>query len=189
MPGITDWSARMKEMMEFVGLDRSELKLVQDTAPLLLRHADELTAAVYDHFLKFPKTRRFFLNDRGEVDQGRLSRRKHSLVRWLRGTIDFKIDEEFPIFLLAIGLVHSHPSLEREHLGPVPSQFMIGTISFAQTALTQLLHQNLDDPQEAVRASVAWSKLLMVQLDVLLAGYITQQPIEPESGSSGRPTN
>jgi hypothetical protein len=179
MPGIVDWSARLKEMAEFVGLGQDDLALVQATTPLVLKHADELTSAIYDHFLKFPRTRQFFLTKDGEVDQERLARRKHSLARWLRASGDFKVDEQFPVFLLAIGLVHSHPPTNHAHLGSIPSRYMTGTISFAQTALSQLLMREVDDSHQAMRASIAWNKLLMVQLDILLAGYITELPIEP----------
>lgn len=183
MPGIVDWPARMREMVEFVGLTPDELELVQSTGPILLAHADELTSAIYDHFLKFPESRQFFLTEDGAVDPERIDRRKHSLARWLQASIDFRIDEEFPVFLLAIGLSHGHPPTHRAHLGSVPARFMIGTISFAQTALAQLLNQDMDDPAAAMRASVAWNKLLMVQLDVLLAGYVTEQPIAPAAES------
>jgi hypothetical protein len=179
MQGIVDWPARLKEMAEFVGLGQDDLELVQATTPLLLQHADELTSAVYDHFLKFPRARQFFLTDDGEVDQERLARRRHSLALWLRASGDFKVDEQFPVFLLAIGLVHSHPPTNRPHLGSVPSRYMTGTISFAQTALSQLFLDEMDDPHQAIQASIAWNKLLMVQLDILLAGYITELPIEP----------
>ena len=81
--------------------------------------------------------------------------------------------------MLAAGLVHSHPPSHRAHLGSIPSRYMIGTISFVQTALAQLLLEEMDDPTQAMRASVAWSKLLMVELDVLLAGYVTELPTEP----------
>lgn len=179
MQGIVDWPARLKEMAEFVGLGQDDLELVQATTPLLLQHADELTSAVYDHFLKFPHARQFFLTSDGEVDQERLARRKHSLARWLRASGDFKVDEQFPVFLLAIGLVHSHPPTNRAHLGSVPSRYMTGTISFAQTALAQLLLDEMDDPRQAMQASIAWNKLLMVELDILLAGYVTERPMEP----------
>jgi Protoglobin len=186
MQSIVDWPARLKEMAQFVGLGDDDLALVQATAPLLLPHADELTSAIYNHFLKFPRARQFFLTNDGEVDQERLARRKHSLTRWLRASGDFKVDEQFPVFLLAIGLVHSHPPTNRAHLGSVPSRYMTGTISFAQTALSQLLLHEMNDPHQAIRASIAWNKLLMVQLDILLAGYITELPIEPETEDEGR---
>jgi hypothetical protein len=188
MRDIVDWSARLKEVADFVGLGHDDLELVRVTAPLALKHADELTSAVYDHFLKFPRARQFFLTNDGEIDQERLARRKHSLTRWLRASAEFKVDEQFPVFLLAIGLVHSHPPTNRAHLGSIPSRYMTGTISFAQTALSQLLMREMDDLHQAIRASIAWNKLLMVQLDILLAGYVTELPIEPAIEDEGRKT-
>jgi hypothetical protein len=135
MARIVDWPARMKELAEFVGLGLAELEVVQATGPLVLKHGEELTAAVYDHFLKFPQARKFFLTGERLVDQERLAKRKDSLLRWLRGSIDFKIDADYPIRLLATGIVHSHPPTHRAPLGSIPSRYMVGTISFVQTAL------------------------------------------------------
>ena len=187
MSRIVDWPARMREVAGFVGLGQDELEIIQSTRDLVLARGEELTAAVYDHFLKFPESRRFFVNEEGEVNEERLERRKHSLMRWLRGSIDFKIDEDYPIRLLATGIVHSHPPSHRAHMGSIPSRFMVGTISFVQTALAQILQEEMDDPQEAQRASVAWNKMLMVQLDILLAGYVNETPNEATGGAPAEP--
>jgi len=181
MPRIVDWPARMKEVAEFVGLGPAELELIQETAPAVLKHAQELAATVYDQFLKFPEARKFFLDSDGHVDEVRLERRKHSLERWLRGSISFQIDQDYPIRLLATGIVHSHPPAHRAHLGSIPSRYMVGTISFVQTALDKMLHDEMQDPEEARQAAIAWNKLLMVQLDILLAGYLTETPTEPSN--------
>ena len=181
MPYIVDWPGRLKEMADFVGLGEEELALIRETSSVVLEHADSLTASVYDNFLKYPGSRKFFLNADGEVDDVRLDRRKHSLARWLRGSIDFKIDEDYPIRVLATGIVHSHPPVHRAHMGSIPSRFMIGTISFTQTALAELLHREMEDTGLAARASAAWNKLMMLQLDILLAGYLTETPTEPEA--------
>ncbi len=185
MQGIFDWAGRMKQMAEFVGLSQTDLGLIQSTVATLVPHAEALTAAIYDHFLLFPETRQFFLREDGEVDQDRITRRKHSLKRWLENTIQHQVDGDLPVFLLTAGLVHSHPPSNRAHLGSVPSRFMVGTISFAQTAIAQLLFQELDDPEKAMLASLAWSKLLMVQLDILLAGYVDEVPIQPTEQHRG----
>ena len=181
MPYIVDWPGRLKEMADFVGLGEEELALIRETSSVVLEHADSLTASVYDNFLKFPGSRKFFLNADGEVDDVRLDRRKHSLARWLKGSIDFKIDKDYPIRVLATGIVHSHPPVHRAHMGSIPSRFMIGTISFTQTALAELLHREMEDAGLAARASAAWNKLMMLQLDILLAGYLTETPTEPEA--------
>lgn len=173
---IFDWPTRMQQMADFMGFSEEDLELVRASGPMLLDRADELTSAVYDHFLQFPQTARFFLTPEGEIDQTRLDRRKHSLARWLTHSIDFRLDEQFPVFLLAMGVVHSNPSLERGYLGSVPARFMIGTMSFAQTAIAGILLAEMADPVQALRTSSAWNKLLMLQLDVLLAGYVTETP-------------
>ena len=67
MPQIFDWPGRMKQLAAFVGLDQSELDLIKLTSDGVLKNADDLTAAVYDNFLKFPETRRFFLESDGEI--------------------------------------------------------------------------------------------------------------------------
>ena len=182
MQRIVDWPARMKEVADFVGLDQGELDIIESTRELVLSRGEELTAAVYDHFLKFPETRRFFLEEGGEVDEAKLDRRKHSLLRWLTGSISFKVDEDYPIRLLATGIVHSHPPSHRAHLGSIPSRFMTGSMSFMQTLLAQLFQEEIEDPIESHRASVAWNKLLMVQLDILQAGYINETPTEATGG-------
>jgi len=63
-------------------------------------------------------------------------------------------------------------------MGSVPSRFMVGSMSFLQTVLADLFQEELKDPREAHAASVAWNKLLMVQLDILQAGYINETPTE-----------
>ena len=182
MTQVVDWPARMRELAEFVGLDQEGLQLIQDTREVILAHGDDLTASVYDNFLEYPETRRFFANEMGEVNEERLTRRKHSLMRWLRGSIDFQMDSDYPIRVLAMGIVHSHPPLHRAHLGSVPARFMVGTIGYIQAAVTDLLRRELGDQDLAIRAASAWNKMLMLQLDIMLAGYVTDVPNEPAAG-------
>ena len=37
-------------------------------------------------------------------------------------------------------------------------------------------------PELAIRAASAWNKMLMLQLDIMMAGYVTEVPNEPVSG-------
>ena len=176
---VVNWPARMEEIASFVGLDEEARGLIRASAPIVARHAQALTDAVYDHFLGYPQARKFFVTESGEVDEERLSRRKHTLVRWLRETAAAKLDESFAGYLLAMGVSHGYPSAHREHLGPVPSRFIIGTMSFAQSAIGDLLLREMDDAALALRTSLAWNKILMVELVMLLAGYLD----EPEGPS------
>jgi hypothetical protein len=160
----------IRELMEFVDLGEADVAAIRRTAPVVLAREAAFTDALYEHFLKFPVTAQFFLGEDGEPDAARLARRKHSLARWLRETASVATTQEFSYYLLAVGLSHSH----RTHGpgGAVPAHFVVGAMSLAQTALARLFRLELGDPQAAFDASLAWNKLLLVHLAVLLLGYL-----------------
>jgi hypothetical protein len=135
----------------------------------VLRHADELTSALYEHFLKFPRSARFFLLEDGSVDTERIERRKHSLTRWLRESAEVAMTQEFSYYLLAVAISHSNRA--RGPGGTIPPHLMVGAMSLAQTALAGVFASDLP-ADEATSASVAWNKLLLVHLSVLLLGYL-----------------
>jgi hypothetical protein len=156
--------------MAFVGLDDDDVEAIRGSGAVVLAHEAEITAALYEHFLRFGESARFFLGEDGAPDLARIERRKHSLGRWLRETAEVATTQEFSYYLLAVGLSHSH----RAH-GPggvVPARLVVGAMSLAQTALAEIFAAELPDTREALRASVAWNKLLFVHLNVLLLGYL-----------------
>jgi hypothetical protein len=57
----------------------------------------------------------------------------------------------------------------------VAPRFIIGIISYYQTAIADLLHEHMDDIALALRTSKAWNKWLMVQIEPLLASYLVYQ--------------
>jgi len=132
---------------------------IRRSAPVVRGHAERLTAALYEHFLAFPRSAELFLREDGAVDTERVDRRKHSLGRWLRESAEVAMTPEFSYYLLSIGLSHSHRA--QESGGSVPPHLMIGAMSLAQTALTRLFESELERG-EARAASVAWNKLLLV---------------------------
>ena len=170
----TDIARFVRELMAFVDLGDVDVALIRRTAPLVLAHEPVLTAALYDHFLGFPETARYFTDETGQPDEARLERRKHSLGRWLRETAEVATTREFGYYLLGVGLSHSH------RVGPggqVPVRFLVGALSLFQTALARVFRAGLADPAEALEAAVAWNKLLLVHLSVLLLGYLPPRPV------------
>jgi len=160
----------VREQMAFVGLGEADIETIRRTAPLVLKHEAAITEALYDHFLRFPETRQFFVGEDGAPDLPRLERRKHSLARWLRETADVAMTHGFVYYLLAVALSHSH----REYGpgGKIPPQFMVGAMSLAQSAIADVLREEVTEPHDALAASVAWNKLLLVHLNVFLLGYL-----------------
>ena len=170
----TDMPRFIRDMMEFVELTERDVVAIRSSAPVVLRHAEALTAALYEKFLALPCSARFFLREDGTVDTERLERRKHSLARWLRETGEAAVSAEFSYYLLNVGIAHSH----RAHGpgGQIPPHLMVGAMSLAQTALAGLFDSELER-SEAAAASAAWNKLLLVNLSVLLLGYLPPQRI------------
>lgn len=169
LPG-TDMSRFLGELLAFVGFDETDLAVVRRTAPVVLAHEAAITSALYDQFLRFPESARFFLGEDGAPDAARLERRKHSLGRWLRETAEAALSREFSYYLLAVGLSHSHRA--QGPGGRVPAHLVVGAMSLAQTALARLFERELGGPEAALEASLAWNKLLLVHLNALLLGYL-----------------
>lgn len=177
VPPGADLERFVGELAEFVGLDEADLAAVRRSAPAVLKHEAALTAALYEHFLRFPATARFFLGADGAPDRPRLERRRHSLARWLRDTAQAALTHDFVYYLLSVGLAHSH----REYGpgGQIPAHFMVAAMSLTQTALARIFRDELPDAGLALEAAVAWNKLLLLHLNVLLVGYLL--PSRPAS--------
>ena len=171
----SDLSRFVREMLEFVGFTEADASSIRASAPLVLPHVDRLTAALYDHFLTMPRAARFFLREDGTPDETRLARRRHSLGRWMRDTAELALTPEFSYSLLTIGLAHSHRA--QGPGGTVPPHLMVGAMSLVQTELPKIFATDLPAP-DALAASVAWNKLLMVQTSVLLLGYFPPRPVD-----------
>jgi len=170
----TDMPRFIRDMMEFVELTERDVVAIRSSAPVVLRHAEALTVALYEKFLALPRSARFFLREDGTVDTERLERRKHSLARWLRETGEAAASAEFSYYLLNVGIAHSHRA--HDPGGQIPPHLMVGAMSLAQTALAGLFDSELER-SEAAAASAAWNKLLLVNLSVLLLGYLPPQRI------------
>src|SRR5258708_12183183 len=82
-PGA-DMERFVREQMAFVGLREEDVEVIRRTAPFVLKHEAALTAALYEHFLKFPATAKFFLAEDGSPDRVRIERRRHTLRPSLR---------------------------------------------------------------------------------------------------------
>lgn len=166
----TDMDGFVRDQMAFVGLGEEDAALIRTTAPIVLARGEALTTALYDHFLKFPASARFFLREDGSPDRERIERRKHSLTRWLTEIARVVLGEGVPYYLLGVALSHSH----REYGpgGKIPAQLMVGAMSLTQSALAGVLEAELADSREALHAAAAWNKLLLVHLNILLLGYL-----------------
>lgn len=184
IPPGADLERYLRELAEFVGLGEEDAAIIRASAPAVLKHEVALTSALYDHFLRFPATARFFLGPDGAPDRTRIERRKHSLARWLKETAEAALTHDFAYYLLSIGLSHSHRDYGPG--GKIPPQFMVAAMSLTQTALAGIFREELGDPERALAAAVAWNKLLLLHLNVLLIGYLLPPRTTPREPAGPR---
>ncbi len=177
VPPGADLVRYVTELAAFVGLDEADAAVIRESAPVVLEHEAALTTALYEHFLEFPATARFFLAPDGTPDRARIERRKHSLARWLRETAEVALTHDFVYYLLSVGIAHSHRDYGPG--GKIPPQFMVAAMSLTQTALADLFRRTLPDAERALAAATAWNKLLLLHLNVLLVSYFLPPPSEP----------
>jgi hemoglobin-like flavoprotein len=173
MSEMIHWPTRLAEMVDFVGLSEEERQLIKSSAPIILQNARHLTDALYNHLLQYPDSRQYFVTADDEPDEKRLESNKQTMISWLRATVTVPSNEGFARYLVSTSQMHANIPIHRPSLAPVPARYIIGAISYYQTAIADLLHQHMPDTNEAGRASVAWNKWLMAGLELLLANYLS----------------
>ena len=173
MSEMIHWPTRLAEMVDFVGLSEAERQLIKSSAPIILQHARHLTDELYSHFLQYPDARQYFVTAHDEPDDKRLESNKQTMISWLRATVTVPANEGFARYLVSTSQMHANIPIHRPSLGPVPPRYIIGAISYYQTAIADLLQQYMSDADQATRASIAWNKWLMATLELLLANYLS----------------
>lgn len=172
MSQVIDWSARFKETMSFVGLTEEERQLIKASAPLIIAQVGRLNNEIYDRILEYPQARQFFVTADDRPDAKRIEDNKQTMISWMRATVAAPMNDGYIRYLAAISQMHHNTPLHRPGLPPVPPRFIIGVLSFYQTAIADILHDKMPDADLAWRSSKAWNKWLMVQVEPLLASYM-----------------
>jgi len=174
----TNWPARFAEMMDLVGLSDEDRQLIKDSGNLIMAQARGLNDYVYDELLRHPQSRKFFVTANDEPDEKRIEANKQTMISWLRATVTAPLNEGFIRYLVGISHMHANIPIHRPHLSPIAPRYIIGTISFYQTAVADILHRGMPDSAQAARTSTAWNKWFMVQLEMLLASYLAHDDQE-----------
>ena len=172
MSEAVNWPVRFQEMVHFIGLTDEDRQLIKASAPIIMRHADRLTSAMYDHFLEYPQARKFFVDDHDEPDVKRIESNKQTMISWLRATTTAASNEGFVRYLVGTSQMHYNTPIHRPPLSPVAPRYILGAVACYQTLIADLMLQHVADAAQALRSSVAWNKWLMIELELLLASYL-----------------
>jgi nitrite reductase/ring-hydroxylating ferredoxin subunit/hemoglobin-like flavoprotein len=176
--GVEDSGPYFRYMAEFVGLTAKDAEMIRQTKPAIEKNLSEIVAKFYTHLLRYPPTRQWFLREDGTVDQDYLELRMRHLTNfWLR-TADALFDDDYARYVDYVGRAHtSHGADPRIYIA---ERYVIGQVGFLQHAITEILVKELYiiDEVLTIRAEEAWSKFMMVLLEMLSRAYNPERTID-----------
>jgi hypothetical protein len=116
----------------------------------------------------------------GAAHRGRGGRKEH-LTQWVLRTAGVAGDPaSLPGYVMETGRRHTGVAGEPNRV--VAPRFMVGLAAFVQSALWNALFDALPDkPRDVQRFGLAWSKMLMIQLEMFLKVMAPQWPAWDES--------
>lgn len=167
-----------RHMAQFVGFTDQDASAIKESQLVIEKYIPEIVGKFYDHLLRYPPTRRYFLKSDGSVDQEYLQFRMLHLTNFWRRTASGEYDDEYARFVDKVGLAHTSRGADPKVY--IPERYVIGQMGFVQHAISEALRKELHeiDPDLEARAARAWNLLLMVLLEMLSRAYSDEHEVE-----------
>jgi len=167
-----------RHMAQFVGFRDEDAAAIKESQLVIEKYIPEIVGKFYDHLLRYPPTRRYFLKSDGSLDQDYLQFRMVHLTNFWRRTASGEYDDEYAHFVDKVGLAHTSRGADPQVY--IPERYVIGQMGFVQHAIGEALRKELHDldPDLEARASKAWNLLLMVLLEMLSRAYSDEHEVE-----------
>lgn len=176
--GAEDAGAYFRYMAEYVGFTSADADAIRQTKPIIEKHLPEIVSKFYSHILRYPPTRKFFLNPDGSLNQDYLELRMRHLTNfWLR-TSEGVFDDEYARYVDYVGRAHTSRGADPSIY--IAERYVIGQVGMMQHAISEAINRELSSEGSLVEfpAGEAWDKLMMVILELLARAY--GQEREPE---------
>jgi nitrite reductase/ring-hydroxylating ferredoxin subunit/hemoglobin-like flavoprotein len=175
-----DPSQYFRAMSQFVGFTEEHRSAIKESQFIIEKHIPTIVGKFYDHLLRYPPTRKYFLDKQGNVDQEHLQLRMHHLTNFWRRTAAAEYDDDFARYVDYVGRAHTSQGADPKIY--IPERYVIGQVGFVQHAISEALHEELHeiDPKMEARVVKAWNLLLMVILELLSSAYDNERKAEPE---------
>lgn len=163
-----EFAPRMRRMRELIGYGAADELVVRGTRDVVLEAADEIAGRVYGRIMDHPETRAYFTGADGHPDAPQISMRAETLAAWLRLAVELPPSDELATTLASIGRAHTKRGGSQEVR--VSGRYLVGMISVVVAEVADVLTAALP-PEDALRAAMAWQRLLTIHLDMFLAVY------------------
>jgi signal transduction histidine kinase len=150
--------ARLEERKRFGLFTEADARLLAELGPTIDRHAHEFVDRFYDHLLAAAPLRPFL------ADPAVVTRLKRLQADYLRSLFSGTYGEVYAESRRRIGWTHERIGLE--------PQWHLGTYGLYMELLIPLVHEHFrSEPAQAIRASVALSKLILLDMQLALDAY------------------
>ena len=177
--GADDAGEYFRYMADYVGFTSADAAAIRQTKPIIEKHLPEIVSKFYAHILRYPPTRKFFLNTDGTLNQEYLELRMRHLTNfWLR-TAEGVFDDDYARYVDYVGRAHTSRGADPSIY--IAERYVIGQVGMMQHAISEAINRELSSEGSVVEfpAGEAWDKLMMVVLELLARAY--GQEREPES--------
>ncbi len=177
--GADDAGEYFRYMADYVGFTSADAAAIRQTRPVIEKHLPEIVSKFYAHILRYPPTRKFFLNTDGTLNQEYLELRMRHLTNfWLR-TAEGVFDDDYARYVDYVGRAHTSRGADPSIY--IAERYVIGQVGMMQHAISEAINRELSSQGSVVEfpAGEAWDKLMMVVLELLARAY--GQEREPES--------
>ena len=176
--GAEDAARYFRYMAEFIGFSIEDAEIIKRTKPVIEKHLPDIVSKFYSHLLRYPPTRKYFQKADGTLDQEYIELRMRHLTNfWLRSA-DGCFDEEYARYVDYVGRAHTSHGADPSIY--IPERYVIGQVGFVQHAINKALVEELHPVDEGLghAAEDAWSKLMMVLLEMLARAYGNEREAE-----------
>jgi nitrite reductase/ring-hydroxylating ferredoxin subunit len=176
-----------RTMADYVGFTPADTALIRQTQPIIAQALPEIVSDFYTQLLRYPLTRRLFLQPDGTIDEPYLVlRMRHLSNFWLR-TAQGVYDDAYAGYVDYVGRAHTSHGADPTIY--VPERYVIGQVGMIQHAISRAVSSALraQDDELEFRAVEAWDKLMMVLLEMLARAYGHER--EPEADGTPVPVD
>ena len=167
-------------MADFVGFTAGDEHVIVASKPLIEKHLPQIVSDFYDHLLRYPPTRKFFLKRDGALDEAYLQLRMRHNANFWRRTAEGGYDDEYAGYIAYVGRAHTTHGADPTVY--IPERYVIGQVGFVQHAIRQALHIELHAPIVAAVRSIdptAGRSIEMCCTSELLASVTRARYITP----------
>jgi nitrite reductase (NADH) small subunit len=176
--GAEDAGRYFRYMADYVGFTSADADAIRQTKPIIEKHLPEIVSKFYAHVLRYPPTRKFFLDADGSLNQEYLELRMRHLTNfWLR-TAEGVFDDEYARYVDYVG--RAHTSRGADPTIYIAQRYVIGQVGMMQHAISEAINRELSSQGSVVEfpAAEAWDKLMMVILELLARAYGNEREAE-----------